>query len=106
MVRARAEPAGFGHSTLDLGCVASPTDGCRHVRVGPRARRPNDGGYVLDGFQTHLGQWSREKLRQVPPAKFGEMFYAAVEQDAWLLYVHGGALGVLVGAAHILVFGT
>ena len=47
-----------------------------------------------------------EKLRQVPPAKFGEMLYAAVEQDAWLLYVHGGALGVLVGAAHILIFGA
>jgi hypothetical protein len=53
-----------------------------------------------------IEEFSTEKLRQVPPAKFGEMLYAAVEQDAWLLYVHGGALGVLVGAAHILIFGA
>jgi hypothetical protein len=33
------------------------------------------------------------------------MFYASVEQDAWLLYVHGGLLGLLVGGVHLLLFG-
>ena len=44
-------------------------------------------------------------FRALPPAEFGEMLYTAIEQDAWLLYVHGGLLGVLVGAVHLLLFG-
>lgn len=53
-----------------------------------------------------IEEFSTEKLRQVPPTKFGEMLYAAIEQDAWLLYVHGGLLGIVVGAFHILIFGA
>jgi hypothetical protein len=34
------------------------------------------------------------------------MLYNAIEQDAWLLYAHGGLLGIIIGAAHILIFGT
>jgi hypothetical protein len=34
-----------------------------------------------------------------------EMFYASVEQDAWLLYLHGAALGLVVGASHLVLFG-
>ncbi|CAM3705734.1 hypothetical protein [Smaragdicoccus niigatensis] len=47
-----------------------------------------------------------EKLRELPPDEFVEMLYVAIEQDAWLLYAHGGLLGILVGAVHILIFGT
>lgn len=47
-----------------------------------------------------------EKLRELPPEEFVEMLYTAIEQDAWLLYAHGGALGVLVGLAHLLIFGA
>ncbi len=53
-----------------------------------------------------IEKFATEKFRQLPPAEFAEMLYAAIEQDAWLLYVHGGALGVLVGGLHILIFGT
>jgi hypothetical protein len=49
--------------------------------------------------------FATEKFRQLPPAEFGEMLYCAIEQDAWLLYVHGGLLGVVVGAIHLLLFG-
>ena len=37
------------------------------------------------------------KLRELPPEEFMEMLYSAVEQDAWLLYAHGGLLGLVVG---------
>ena len=57
-----------------------------------------------------LARWvetfATEKFRALPPDKFGEMLYSAIEQDAWLLYAHGGLLGILVGAVHILVFGA
>jgi len=53
-----------------------------------------------------IEDFATEKFRALPAEEFGEMLYAAVEQDAWLLYVHGGLLGILVGALHILIFGT
>ncbi|MGI8677104.1 MAG: hypothetical protein ACR2LX_00160 [Jatrophihabitans sp.] len=46
------------------------------------------------------------KLRELPPEEFMEMLYSAVEQDAWLLYAHGGLLGIIVGVIHLIVFGA
>jgi len=45
-------------------------------------------------------------LRELPPREFVELLYCAVEQDAWLLYLHGGALGAVVGLVHLVVFGA
>jgi hypothetical protein len=45
-------------------------------------------------------------LRALSPGEFMDMLYSAVEQDAWLLYAHGGFLGIFVGAAHLLIFGA
>ena len=53
----------------------------------------------LDGFLT-------EKLQALPPDEFMDMLYSAIEQDAWLLYAHGGLLGIIVGAVHIAIFGA
>lgn len=47
-----------------------------------------------------------EKLRELPPSQFMEMLYSAVEQDAWLLYAHGGFLGLFVGVTHLIIFGA
>lgn len=53
-----------------------------------------------------IDKFCTEKLRELPPAQFMDMLYSAIEQDAWLLYAHGGFLGVFVGAAHLLFFGA
>jgi hypothetical protein len=45
-------------------------------------------------------------LRALSPGEFMDMLYSAVEQDAWLLYAHGGFLGIFVGAVHLLIFGA
>jgi hypothetical protein len=50
--------------------------------------------------------FATQKLRDLPPDEFGEILLAAIEQDAWLLYAHGGLLGIVVGAIHILIFGA
>ena len=47
-----------------------------------------------------------EKLQELPPEEFVDLLYSAIEQDAWLLYVHGGLLGIVVGAVHLIVFGV
>ena len=53
-----------------------------------------------------IDKFATQKLREMAPADFMEMLYAAIEQDAWLLYLHGGLLGVVVGAVHLLIFGA
>lgn len=52
-----------------------------------------------------IAAFATERFRALPPHEFAEMLYSAIEQDAWLLYVHGGLLGVVVGALHLLIFG-
>ncbi|GGK36456.1 hypothetical protein [Nocardia camponoti] len=47
-----------------------------------------------------------EKLRELPPGEFVEMLYTSIEQDAWLLYLHGGVLGAAIGALHLVIFGV
>ncbi|MFT4263080.1 MAG: hypothetical protein QM572_06850 [Nocardioides sp.] len=53
-----------------------------------------------------IDEFCTTKLRELPPEEFMEMLYSAVEQDAWLLYAHGGLLGVLVGVLHLIIFGA
>ncbi|MFQ6325428.1 hypothetical protein ACLMAL_04725 [Nocardia sp. CWNU-33] len=52
-----------------------------------------------------IDEFAARKLQTLTPGEFMEMFYASVEQDAWLLYLHGAVLGLVVGATHLLVFG-
>lgn len=53
-----------------------------------------------------IDRFCTEKLRALPPAQFMDMLYAAIEQDAWLLYAHGGLLGIGVGVVHLFLFGA
>ncbi|BDH59727.1 hypothetical protein MTP03_46660 [Tsukamurella sp. PLM1] len=53
-----------------------------------------------------IAAFSTKKFRELKPSEFSEMLYAAIEQDAWLLYAHGGLLGIIVGAAHVFLFGA
>lgn len=53
-----------------------------------------------------IAAFSTKKFRELKPSEFSEMLYAAIEQDAWLLYAHGGLLGIVVGGVHIFLFGA
>ncbi|MFD4434036.1 hypothetical protein ACFWPJ_32410, partial [Nocardia sp. NPDC058497] len=70
----------------------------------PGPPRLDDEKFVLEQAKK-IDEFADRKLQKLTPGEFMEMFYAAVEQDAWLLYVHGGVLGVVVGAIHLLIFG-
>lgn len=63
-----------------------------------------------EGFMTEqrarIAQFGTQKLRELPAREFVGVIYAMIEQDAWLLYAHGAALGALVGLAHIALFGA
>lgn len=52
-----------------------------------------------------IDEFAARKLQLLTPGEFMEMFYASVEQDAWLLYLHGALLGLMVGGVHLALFG-
>ncbi|MDP9117025.1 MAG: hypothetical protein M3O28_07160 [Actinomycetota bacterium] len=46
------------------------------------------------------------QMRSMGPDDFVEMLRSAIKQDEWLLFVHGGALGLLAGFIHLAIFGV
>jgi uncharacterized membrane protein YheB (UPF0754 family) len=46
------------------------------------------------------------QMRQMGPDDFVEMLRSAIKQDEWLLFFHGGALGLLAGLLHLAIFGV
>ncbi|WP_330233713.1 hypothetical protein OHA40_15345 [Nocardia sp. NBC_00508] len=78
--------------------------GAAGAAVGLAPSLAEDEEFTLEQAKT-IDEFAARKLRRLTPGEFMEMFYASVEQDAWLLYLHGAALGLLVGAAHLVVFG-
>lgn len=46
------------------------------------------------------------QMRQMGPDDFVEMLRSAIKQDEWLLFFHGGALGLFAGFLHLAIFGV
>jgi uncharacterized membrane protein YheB (UPF0754 family) len=46
------------------------------------------------------------QMRKMGPDEFVEMLRSAIKQDEWLLFVHGGALGIFAGLVHLAIFGV
>jgi uncharacterized membrane protein YheB (UPF0754 family) len=46
------------------------------------------------------------QMSQMGPDDFVEMLRSAIKQDEWLLFVHGGALGLFAGFLHLAIFGV
>jgi hypothetical protein len=46
------------------------------------------------------------QMRQLRSDEFNELLRSAIKQDEWLLFVHGGVLGVGAGLIHLAIFGV
>ncbi len=46
------------------------------------------------------------QMRQMSAVDFVEMLRSAIKQDEWLLFFHGGALGLFAGFLHLAIFGV
>ncbi|WP_067653138.1 hypothetical protein [Nocardia harenae] len=53
-----------------------------------------------------VNEYIAKQMSALSPPDFVDMLRAAIKQDEWLLFLHGGVLGLIAGYAHILVFGT
>jgi uncharacterized membrane protein YheB (UPF0754 family) len=47
-----------------------------------------------------------EQMSHMGPDDFVEMLRSAIKQDEWLLFFHGGALGLFAGFLHLAIFGV
>lgn len=53
-----------------------------------------------------ISRYIATQMSALSPTDFVDMLRSAIKQDEWLLFLHGGVLGLFAGYAHILVFGT
>ena len=47
-----------------------------------------------------------DQMSRMSSEDFVEMLRSAIKQDEWLLFFHGGALGLLAGLLHLAIFGV
>jgi uncharacterized membrane protein YheB (UPF0754 family) len=91
------------------------------LAVGPReydAIRSSVATEAVDHTMTPLAdpEFNREqsdqvrdlvakRIREMSPRDFSEMLRTAMREDEWLLYLHGGVLGLGGGLIHLAIFG-
>jgi hypothetical protein len=46
-----------------------------------------------------------ERTKALPPRDFVEMMRSAIKEDEWMLYLHGGLMGLAGGLIHLGIFG-
>jgi uncharacterized membrane protein YheB (UPF0754 family) len=46
-----------------------------------------------------------ERTKKLPPRDFVEMMRSAIKEDEWMLYLHGGVMGLAGGLIHLGIFG-
>jgi uncharacterized membrane protein YheB (UPF0754 family) len=54
----------------------------------------------------NVGRYIAKQMAALPPPDFVDMLRSAIKQDEWLLFLHGGVLGLFAGYAHLLIFGS
>ena len=45
------------------------------------------------------------RMREMAPTDFSEMLRTVIQEDEWLLYLHGAVLGLAGGLLHLAIFG-
>jgi len=45
------------------------------------------------------------RTKELPSTDFVEMLRSAIKEDEWMIYLHGGVLGLAGGLIHLGIFG-
>jgi hypothetical protein len=53
-----------------------------------------------------INRFVARQMRLLPYDEFNELLRSAIKQDEWLLFVHGGVLGIGAGLIHLAIFGV
>jgi hypothetical protein len=101
--------------------AAGPLRGAVRVAVGPREYDTITAAFARESrehtmtpfLDPEFGREQSEKIRsliaertkQLPPRDFVEMMRSAIKEDEWMLYLHGGVMGLAGGLIHLGIFG-
>jgi hypothetical protein len=45
------------------------------------------------------------RTKELSPREYVEMLRSAIKEDEWMLYLHGGVMGLAGGVIHLVIFG-
>jgi uncharacterized membrane protein YheB (UPF0754 family) len=101
--------------------AAGPLRGAVRVAVGAKEydtitqafAREGKGHTMTPFLDEDFGRQQSENIRvliaqrtkELPPRDFVEMMRSAIKEDEWMLYLHGGVMGLAGGLIHLGIFG-
>jgi uncharacterized membrane protein YheB (UPF0754 family) len=101
--------------------AAGPVRGAVRVAVGGRAYDTITEAFARESSEhtmtpfkdPEFGRQQSEKIRvliaqrtkELPPRDYVEMIRSAIKEDEWMLYLHGGLMGLAGGLIHLGIFG-
>jgi len=53
----------------------------------------------------NISRFINNALRGLTPPEFCDLMRSAIKEDEWLLFLHGGVLGLVAGCIHLAIFG-
>ena len=99
---------GFARSAVRVGMGTKRYDRIRDAVASEAVEFASAFGDAEFGKQQSrkIRTFVARQMRQLPSDQFNELLRSAIKQDEWLLFVHGGVLGVGAGLVHLAIFGV
>ncbi len=99
---------GFARSAVRVGIGTERYDRIRDAVASEAVGFASAFGDSEFGVQqsAKIKRFVARQMRQLRSDDFNELLRSAIKQDEWLLFVHGGVLGVGAGLIHLAIFGV
>jgi uncharacterized membrane protein YheB (UPF0754 family) len=102
------DAVGFARSAVRVGIGTDKYDRIRDAVAHEAVEFVSVFGDTEFGRQqsVKIKSFVARQMRQLRPDEFNELLRSAIKQDEWLLFVHGGVLGIGAGLIHLAIFGV
>jgi uncharacterized membrane protein YheB (UPF0754 family) len=102
------DAVGFARSAVRVGIGTDRYDRIRDAVAHEAVEFASVFGDLEFGRQqsTKIRRFVAAQMRQLRADEFNELLRSAIKQDEWLLFVHGGVLGIGAGLIHLAIFGV
>jgi len=99
---------GFARSAVRVGIGTERYDRIRDAVASEAVEFASVFGDSEFGKQqsVKINRFVARQMRQLRCDEFNELLRSAIKQDEWLLFVHGGVLGIGAGLIHLAIFGV
>jgi uncharacterized membrane protein YheB (UPF0754 family) len=102
------DAVGFARSAIRVGIGTTRYDRIRDAVASEAVEFASAFGDAEFGRQQSgkIRRFVARQMRQLRSDEFNELLRSAIKQDEWLLFVHGGVLGIGAGLIHLAIFGV